>query len=137
MPAFQGYPCCPATHRKLTKVFFLSGLSHSKCDCRRAAMGGKTAPTPPQSAPGGLFSGRASLPSWAVGRAESDAVCAISRYNPLGEPVFGFGRRKMRQAIVLDRQTGKNEDIGRKSSEMVRFASIGTRPSKNNLVFSY
>ena len=40
-------------------------------------------------------------------RAQCKAEGANSRYNPLGGRPSDFGRRKMRQPIVLDRQSDK------------------------------
>jgi hypothetical protein len=41
-----------------------------------------------------FFGGGHSYPHGPSARAQCNAVCAISRYNPLGEPIFGFRSAK-------------------------------------------
>ena len=63
----------PGHSPEIDEVFFYPVSVIRNVTVVEPPVGGKTAPTRPQSAPGGLFSGRAWLPSWAVG------ACPVQR----------------------------------------------------------
>ena len=64
---FSRLPMLPSHSPETDDGFFFVGLSHSKCGCRQVAEGRqKPLPLGPRAAPGGVFGGRAWLPTWAV-----------------------------------------------------------------------